>query len=218
MKFVYLVLAVLLAVQPLVAQDGVHPQKIRKSAVEKSVRGFLEKYPKATLQDIYKNNFQDYFGPSHIMADREGVLKYLNWELAQMEKEDKEGKIHREGNYYDPCGWRHNYYQVSLLVIKDGMMTVEEFADAFIAGGGTAPQVTAEWIQEWEVIKGAVKEVSPGMEGFESDAVKIDALLKGGDYVVHHSKKYEETYLPHYRIIRGDVFENVVLPKILVGK
>ena len=218
MKFVYLVLAVLLAVQPLVAQDGVHPQKIRKSAVEKSVRGFLEKYPKATLQDIYKNNFQDYFGPSHIMADREGVLKYLNWELAQMEKERKEGGIHREGNYYDPCGWRHNYYQVSLLVIKEGMMTVEEFADAFIAGGGAAPQVTAEWIQEWEVIKGAVKEFSPGMEGFESDADKIDTLLKGGDYVVHHSKKYEETYFPHYRIIRGDVFENVVLPKILVGK
>ena len=135
-----------------------------------------------------------------------------------MEKEGKEGKIHREESYYDPCGWRHNYYQVSLLVIKEGMMTVGEFADAFMAGGGAAPEVTAEWIQEWEVIMGAVKKVAPDLEGLEEDAARIDALLKGGDYVVHHSKKYEETYFPHYRIIRGDVFENVVLPKILDRK
>lgn len=236
MKFVYLVLAVLLAVQPLVAQDGGanvaagvygqaggRIQKVSRPAVKRSVQVFLKKYPQATLQDVYKNNFQDYFGPSHIMSDKEGVLRYLNWELAQMEKEGKEGKIYREenygkGNYYDPCGWRHNYYQVSLLVIKEGMMTVGEFADAFMAGGGAAPQVTAEWIQEWEVIKRAVKRVAPDLEGLEEDASRIDALLKGGDYVVHHSKKYEETYFPHYRIIRGDVFENVVLPKILVGK
>ena len=115
MKFVYLVLAVLLAVQPLVAHDsganvpaGIYGQghgriqKVSRSAVKRSVQEFLKKYPQATLQDIYKNNFQDYFGPSHIMADREGVLRYLNWELAQMEKESKEGRIYREGNYYYP--------------------------------------------------------------------------------------------------------------------
>lgn len=231
MKFVYFVAVALLAVVPLVGQENLKMspagapgmetekvQKVKMGIVKKSVKDFLEKYPQATLQDIYKNNFQDYFGPSHIMADREGVLRYLNWELAQMDKEEKEGKIHREGNYYNPCGWRHNYYQVSLLVIKEGLMTVEEFADAFMAGGGAAPNVTAEWLEEWKILKRAVKKIAPDMEGSEVDASKIDALLEGGDYVVHHSKKYEDTYLPHYRIIRRDIFENVVLPKNLVGK
>ena len=188
------------------------------AAVGKSVKEFFEKYPQATLQDVYKNNFQDYFGPAHIMARREGVLAYLNSELQQMDKEEGSSSDLSGRKYYTPCGWRHNYYQVSLQVIKDGIMSVEEFADAFMAGGGAAPQVSQQWIDEWEVIKGVVKDVAPDLEGYKADAKKIDALLKEGKYVVHHSGKFEEAYRPHYRIIRGDIFENVVLPKILVGK
>ena len=188
------------------------------AAVGKSVKEFFEKYPQATLQDVYKNNFQDYFGPAHIMARREGVFAYLNSELQQMDKEEGSSSDLSGRKYYTPCGWRHNYYQVSLQVIKDGIMSVEEFADAFMAGGGAAPQVSQQWIDEWEVIKGVVKDVAPDLEGYKADAKKIDALLKEGKYVVHHSGKFEEAYRPHYRIIRGDIFENVVLPKILVGK
>ena len=179
MKFVYLLLAAFLVVSPLVAQengegvsagvpvqDNRHFGKVDRSAMKRSVQEFLEKYPRATLQDIYKNNFQDYFGPSHIMADKEGVLRYINWELAQMDKEGKEGKIRREEIYYDPCGWRHNYYQVSLLVIKEGFLTLEEFVDAFMAGGGAAPNVTAEWVGEWKILKDTVKKIAPGNEMF----------------------------------------------------
>ena len=238
MRFVFFAAAVFLAVVPLMGhesgkgvptgvQSGVQVLengdggRIHRKAVRKSVREFLEKYPQATLQDIYKNNFQDYFGPAHIMADREGVLRYLNWELAQMDQEAKElencgeeknpaeetlpdktapgrpalgktapgktgrkagGKTGREtgtfSRYYDPCGWRHNYYQVSLKVIREGMLSVEEFADAFMAGGGAAPEVTGVWLEEWEIIKWAVKKVAPDMDGFEADAAKIDALLR----------------------------------------
>ena len=188
------------------------------AALEKSVREFFEKYPQATLQDVYKNNFQDYFGPAHIMARREGVLAYLKSELQQMDKEEVSSSDLSGRKYYTPCGWRHNYYQVSLQVIKDGIMSVEEFADAFMAGGGSAPDVTERWLEEWEVIKSEVKKIAPDLEGFEEDAGKIDALLENGEYVVHHSRKYEEFYCPHYRIIRGDIFENVVLPRILVAK
>ena len=188
------------------------------AAVGKSVKEFFEKYPQATLQDVYKNNFQDYFGPAHIMARREGVLAYLNSELQQMDKEEGGSSDLSGRKYYTPCGWRHNYYQVSLQVIKDGIMSVEEFADAFMAGGGAAPQVSQQWLDEWEAIKDAVKDVVPDLEGYKADAKKVDALLKEGKYVVHHSGKFEEAYRPHYRIIRGDIFENVVLPKILVGK
>ena len=135
-----------------------------------------------------------------------------------MDKEEVSSSDLSGRKYYTPCGWRHNYYQVSLQVIKDGIMSVEEFADAFMAGGGAAPQVSQQWLDEWEAIKDAVKDVAPDLEGYKADAKKIDALLKEGKYVVHHSGKFEEAYRPHYRIIRGDIFENVVLPRILVAK
>ena len=117
-------------------------------------------------------------------------------------------------SYYDPCGWRHNYWQVSLDVVADGIMSVEEFADAFIAGGGQEPEVTQEWLDEWNVIKRVVRKKAPGMKGFSRDAAKISSLIKEGKYVVHHSDVYNQAYKPHYRIIRRDIFEAVVLPKI----
>ena len=184
-------------------------------AMKTSVKELLQKYPQATLQDIYKNSFQDYFGPAHIMAKRENVIGYLKMELAQMEKEGaaQPGKKSPD-KYFTPCGWRNNYYQVSLDVIRDGLLTLDEFADAFMAGGGEEPQVTEQWLQEWEMLKKAVKEVAPGMEGFARDDAKITSLIKQGKYVVHHSPKFDEAYKPHYRIIKREIFEAAVLPKI----
>ena len=183
---------------------------VDNEALEASVAGFLKKYPQATLQDVYKNNFQDYFGPAHIMAKREGVVRYLQQELEEMKQE---GYLSGRG-YYDPCGWRNNYYQVSLAVVADGLMTLDEFADAFIAGGGAVPEVTDEWMQEWKLIKKAVKKAAPTIVGYGKDAAAIDSLIKDGKYVVHHSNRYVETYKPHYRIMRRDIFNALVYPRI----
>ncbi len=179
-------------------------------AMKTSVKELLEKYPQATLQDIYKNSFQDYFGPAHIMAKRENVIGYLKMELAQMEKEQTQQNGPKSPDkYFTPCGWRHNYYQVSLDVIKDGLLTLDEFADAFMAGGGAEPQVTEQWLQEWEMLKQAVKEVAPQMEGFQQDDAKITSLIKQGKYVVHHSSRFNEAYKPHYRIMKREFLEKI---------
>ena len=196
-----------------------YPQ-VDKQALEAFVREMCEKYPQATLQDIYKSNFQDYFGPSHIMAAREHVIGYINRELQQMRKERLEVQApvsmeSVEKSWYDPCGWRHNYYQVSLDVVADGIMSADEFADAFMAGGGKVPDVTQEWLDEWNEIKRVAKKAVPGMKGFAKDDAKISALIKDGKYVVHHSEVYNQAYKPHYRIIRKDIFEAVILPKII---
>jgi hypothetical protein len=202
------------------------------AALESFVEQMYRKYPQATLQDFYKSNFQDYFGPSHIMASREQVIAYLNREVKKMMLERAPAVVvspaagtnahgaeqlqpaHAAKSYYDPCGWRHNYYQVSLDVIADGIMSVEEFADAFIAGGGQEPDVTSEWLDEWNEIKRVVKKKAPGVKGFSKDASRISSLIKEGKYVVHHSDAYNQAYKPHYRIMRRDIFEAVVLPKI----
>lgn len=174
--------------------------------MEQFVKDYLQRYPHATLQDIYKSNFQDYFGPSHIMASRERVIAYIETEM-------NSGEV-GSGDYYTPCGWRNNYYQVNLSVIKDGLISIEEFADAFISGGGKEPQLTDEWLKEWDSLKRVVKEIAPTLANYDVDVEKIDTLLKGGKYVVHHSILYENHYKPHYRIIKKEIFESLILPKM----
>ncbi len=195
---------------------------VDEDALAESVAEFLERYPQATLQDVYKNNFQDWFGPAHIMAGRENVVKYLQSELQQMEQEGSAGRdVEKElsgRKYYTPCGWRNNYFQVSLDVVRDGLISIDRFADAFMAGGGAVPEFTDEWMQEWKLIKKAVKKVAPDMEGFRKDDGDITSLIKAGKYVVHHSRQYGEVYMPHYRIIRRDIFEACILPAILNAK
>ncbi len=220
--------------------QGVKVVEINYPAVDKDaltayVEQMRERYPQATLQDIYKGSFQDYFGPSHIMAKRENVIFNLKRELDRMKIEqspavvavpasaDRKNDVEADANdvmekarkYYDQCGWRGNYYQVSLNVIADGIISVEEFADAFIAGGGAEPEVTGEWMEEWKMIKDAVRKSSPKMMSFEKDAKEITALIADKKYVVHHSREYNQEYKPHYRIIRKDIFEAVILPLII---
>ena len=42
----------------------------------------LSNYPQSTLQDVYKSCFQDYFGPAHIISNREAARRYIEYELA----------------------------------------------------------------------------------------------------------------------------------------
>ena len=99
-------------------------------------------------------------------------------------------------------------------MIVDGLISVEDFADAFLAGGGEEPQVTEAWLEEWKLIKKAVRKVAPKMEGFKEDDAKITSLIKEGKYVVHHSGSFNWAYKPHYRIMRRDIFEASILPLI----
>ena len=41
------------------------------SPMQKYLRDFMQKYPEATLQDIYKGSFQDVFGPAHLLTNCE---------------------------------------------------------------------------------------------------------------------------------------------------
>lgn len=183
-----------------------------EATMEAAVEHLVERYPQIRLQDIYKSFFQDHFGPAHIMGKRENVINYLKSELEQMERDGGEELSGR--GYAVPCGIGENYLQVSLGIVRDGIMTLDEFADAFIAGGGGEPQVTDVWLKEWELMKKVVKKVSPEIEGFREDVKMIDSILKERKYVVHHSRRFDEAYKPHYRIIRKDIYYSVILPRI----
>lgn len=174
---------------------------------EDFVRAYLERYPEATLLDIYKGSFQDVFGPAHILNNRESVVRYINHEIKSAEKFEEAD--------YIPCGWQGNFLQVNLKVIADGRVPMDVFVDAFMASAnGIDTTLTPSFIEDWALIQQAVRKVFPGLEGFSADSTLLSDLLKEGKYVVHHSEKFNEHYHPHYRIIRRDLFEQSILPML----
>jgi hypothetical protein len=174
---------------------------------EDFVRSYLQMYPEATLQDIYKGSFQDVFGPAHILTNRESVTQYIHQEIKSAES--------FEEHDYIPCGWQGNFLQVNLKVIADGRVPMEDFVDAFMASAnGIDTTLTTTFIKDWQQIQQAVRNVHPQLEGFQEDSTLLSHLLKEGKYVVHHSHKFNEHYHPHYRIIRRDLFEKNILSKL----
>ena len=179
----------------------------RPSMRETFINTYLERYPEATLQDIYKGSFQDVFGPAHLLTNRQAVENYIKHEMETAET--------LEGEDYVPCGWQGNFYQVNLKVIQDGRVSMDDFVDAFMASAnGIDTTLTQAWLKEWEQLQQAVRSVSPNLQGFAEDSTLLADLLKQGKYVVHHSRKFNEHYHPHYRIIRKDLFEETILPKL----
>ena len=174
---------------------------------EDFVRSNFLKYPEATLQDIYKGSFQDVFGPAHLLTNREAVENYINREMETAES--------LEGEDYVPCGWQGNFYQVNLKVIADGRIPMDDFVDAFIASAnGIDTTLTQAWLEEWEQLQQATRKIVPHLQGFKEDSTLLANLLKQGKYVVHHSRKFNQYYHPHYRIIRRDLFEKKIFPKL----
>lgn len=177
------------------------------SSRETFVRTYLDRYPEATLQDIYKGSFQDVFGPAHLLRNREAVIKYIQYEI--------ESSTPLTGEDYVPCGWQGNFLQVNLKIIADGRISINDFTDAFIASAnGIDTTLTKNWLEEWQLLQQTVRKVSPTLEGFTEDSILIANLLKEGKYVVHHSQKFNQHYQPHYRIIRKDIFQKEILPKL----
>ena len=174
---------------------------------EDFVRTYLQKYPEATLQDIYKGSFQDVFGPAHLLTNREAVKNYILKELEHAQT--------LEGEYYTPCGWQGNFYQVNLSAVQEGKIAIDELVDAFMESANAIDTtLTQAWIDEWKLLQQIVRSVSPDLPGFEEDSTLLAHLLKQGKYVVHHSRKFNQHYHPHYRIIRKDLFEEKILPKL----
>ena len=179
----------------------------RQPSPEAFVRGYFEKYPEATLQDIYKGSFQDVFGPAHILTDRQAVIRYIESEL--------KASTSFEEDDYQPCGWQGNFYQVNLKVIADGRVPMDVFVDAFMASAnGIDTTLTPAFVKDWQEVQQAVRTLRPQLEGYREDSTLLAHLLKEGKYVVHHSQKFNEHYHPHYRIIRRDLFEEKILPRL----
>lgn len=176
-----------------------------------SVRGYeeaiarqLKHHPQSTLQDIYKSFYQDKFGPGHIIPDRASAEEYLRYELSSMEKDT-------DTLLFEDTGAGNSYVRVSLRLVSDGMMDFDEYLDSFISGAVPVTEdALEEWKAEWPLIADAAGKF--GLDGYDRDRAAIDSLLNvgGSQYTMHHSRRFNENYHPHYRIMRKDIANNII--------
>jgi len=162
--------------------------------IQAAVRSQLQQYPESSLQDIYKSFFQDEFGPGHLLEDTAGARKYLEYELSEMTS---------SGNYIaEPCGTGKNFYRVPLDLVKDSIITKSSLLSAFMESAASfrLPEIES-WKKKWEEIVIVIERMKLDLPDFEEDKRSLEEMLSSGETIVHHSRKYEELYKPHYRIL-----------------
>ena len=196
---------ILLAVAAIVLLISCNRANPTHTKIRQSVERQLELYPESTLRDLYKNFFQDRFGPGHIIADNTAADRYLRYELNAAES--------FEGLDYEPTGYEGRFYRVNLGVIADGRVPYEKYFDAFVRSVNNIKPISIEqWRTEWHEIDSVIMSMGLQLENYSVDRAEIKALIEGGDYVMHHSQRFNDHYQPHYRIIERTIFENEILP------
>ena len=157
-----------------------------------------EQYPAATLQDVYKTCYQDFFGPGHMVTDSAAALRYIHYEVEELTKE-RESELTMESND-EPTGFRHRFVRIDLRRIVLGEISEEEVLCRFMGAANTATPVHDAWADEWAEIETIALEVQPAWQNEELQQALREAAAN--KQAVRHSESYRNTYKPHYRIIR----------------
>ena len=154
-------------------------------------------YPQATLQDVYKTCYQDFFGAEHLMQDTAAARAYLHYELNELRSErvNELGMPMRE-----PTGFRHRFERINLAMVLNGEMSEETLLQLFIDAAGKDNALHEHWADEWAEIEAIALQVQPAWQNEELQALLRQAAA--GNHAVHHSEAFRNTYKPHYRIIR----------------
>lgn len=166
-------------------------------AIRKMCQYIHNQYPLATLQDIYKTCYQDFFGAEHLMNDTAAARYYINYELEQCKDTDLSLMPRRE-----PTGFRHRFVRINFSNIVEGELTEEQLVMMFIGAAGKDNAFSDDWASEWQQIEKIALKVNPGWADAPLQAELMEAAK--GDHAVRHSEEFRNNYNPHYRIVRND--------------
>ena len=192
----------LLLVLALVCSFSLFGQSIDTTAMRSSIERQLATYPESTLQDIYKSFYQEHFGPGHIISDTASARRYLMRELSEMGE--------TQSPYFEPTGSQGDYIRVYLSAVADSLITAEQLLDAFVRSANLWQEPTVRWMEKWEAIVSIIQANKMKLEGFETDLPLLTEAARNSQ-AVHHSRRYNEAYHPHYRIVKRSIFERELM-------
>ena len=181
-------------------------QSIDTVAVRSAIERQMATYPESTLHDIYKSFYQEHFGPGHIVSDTASARRYLMRELSEMGK--------TQSPYFEPTGSQGDYVRVYLSAVADSLISAEQLFDAFVRSANLRQKPSVSWLEKWEAIVSIIQANKMEIEGIETG---LPLLTEAARYnqAVHHSRRYNEAYHPHYRIVERSIFEQELKPSLI---
>jgi len=195
----------LLLILALAGSFNLFSQTIDTLSMRSAIERQLVTYPESTLQDIYKSFYQEHFGPGHIISDTASARRYLMRELSEMGK--------TQSPYFEPTGSQGDYVRVYLSAVADNLITAEQLLDAFVRSANSWQEPTVSWLEKWETIVSIIQANKIELEGFETDLPLLTEAARNNQ-AVHHSRRYNEAYHPHYRIVERSIFEIELKPSL----
>lgn len=191
------------------------PSSEAQTATER-LQAYMDRFPQSQLRDVYKYCFQDCFGLEHLMSDSMGAVRYIEYEINNSDTADWQCPL-----FHYPT-LNGNYVRVDVNYVRKGIVPMGTMVSAMLQSTrGVEPVNAAQiesWKREWRQLRESLNDVRPLPRNFVAESETIDSLLAEGKYAIHHSALFNKTYRQHYRIIRKDVFEKMILPLIVNGE
>lgn len=172
------------------------PSNNEDKAIHQMCVEIHEQYPMATLQDVYKTCYQDYFGAEHLMNDTAAARQYLQRELDECRNTDMNFMPKSE-----PTGFRHRFTRINLACVVAGELTEEQLLKMFIDAAGKDNAFGDGWAKEWAKIESIAVKVCPTWSDPKLQSELQEAARN--KQAVTHSEAFRKTYNPHYRIVRN---------------
>jgi hypothetical protein len=166
-------------------------------SLSNTVKQEIDRYPQQRLIDIYKTFFQGYFGPAHLITNANSAAEYIRSEIAEANDFDSV--------LYHPLPPDGKFVRVNLKLIKDGKISLEDFAAAFVKSAKPVSKTDIEkWKKYWPKILTEIEKLNLNIPRFTEDKTFIEGLLAKNEYVVDHSDEFVARYRPHYRVINAE--------------
>ena len=195
----------LLLILALTCSFSLFGQPIDTVAMRSAIERQLATYPESTLQDIYKSFYQEHFGPGHIISDTASARRYLMRELSEMGE--------TQSPYFEPTGCQGDYVRVYLSAVSDSLITAEQLLDALVSSANSWQEPSVNWLEKWGAIVSIIQANNMEIEGYEADLPLLTEAARNNQ-AVHHSRRYNEAYHPHYRIVERSIFERELKPSL----
>ena len=175
----------------------------------------LKLYTETRVQDIYKSFCQDNLGPGHLIPNPDAAKAYLLEELKAYREDLENGRYDKPALRYVSVGDAGNYVRVDLSVVLDGLVDEGTLLAAFVRSANEGITLsTDEWKEKWAAVADVIRKDFPALPDAEKDLAAIDSLMAEGHIILHHSRIFNETYHPHYRIVARDIFDKELKPRI----
>jgi hypothetical protein len=153
----------------------------------------FREHPEATIQDFYKFIHQLSMGPGHWKMDFDMAREYLNAEIRTLNKDSTQ----RLCQFLSPDG---GLIRINLRPYIAMNGDIDSLAEAFV-------KTSNEFIQSEKILKVNLNLFSQMVKDrkipFNTDSVQsyIHRMEEKHYPAVHHSRIYEEKYLPSYRVV-----------------